>query len=121
MFSDIGNTNAHIIIRFSGSGTEARLRNFWLSSGFMARTGFLADNIHFCRARSGVHGKGVVFRHVNRTDFVDDRVDCLMDIGAQTQGSATVLLILTVYASGQVDQPNWTQPHGTVNKILWAK
>ena len=42
----------------------------------MARPGFLADNIHFCRARSGVHGKA---------QFVDDRGDCLMDIGAQMQ------------------------------------
>ena len=38
----------------------------------------------------------------------DDRVDCLMDIGAQTQGLATLFLIPTKYASGPVNDSNWT-------------
>ena len=38
----------------------------------------------------------------------DDRVDCLMDIGAQTQGLATLFLIPTEYASGPVNDLNWT-------------
>ena len=54
----------------------------------MARTGFLADNVHFCRARSGMHGKGMVFRHLDLTHLLDDRVKCLTDINTQTQGSA---------------------------------
>ena len=37
-----------------------------------------------------------------------DRVDCLMDIGAQTQGLATLFLIPTKYASGPVNDSNWT-------------
>ena len=50
----------------------------------------------------------------------DDRVDCLMDIGAQTQGLATLFLIPTTYASGPVNDSNWTvvgntlAPNGTV-------
>ena len=41
----------------------------------MARTGLIADIVHFCRARSGVRGKGVVFRHINLTHLLDDRVE----------------------------------------------
>ena len=76
---------------FGGSGTEWRLREFWRSSGFMARTGFLADNVHCCRNRSGMNGKGIVFRHLNLTHCVDDYLECLTDISAQTQGSAVLL------------------------------
>ena len=47
MIRSLGDTNVHIISRVSGSGTERRLRDFWRSSRFMARKGFLADNIHF--------------------------------------------------------------------------
>ena len=49
-----------------------------------------------------------------------DRVDCLMDIGAQMQGLATLLLVPTMYASGPVDDSNWAvvgntlAPDGTV-------
>ena len=89
MIRSIGNTNVHIISRVSGSGTERRLRDLLRSSGFMPRTGFLAEDVHFCRARSGVHGKGVVFRHFNLTHVMDDHVDFLTDICAQTQESAT--------------------------------
>ena len=121
MIRSLGNANVHIISRVSGSGTERMLREFLRSSGFMARTGFLADDIHFCRARSGVHGKGLVFRHIHLTHFVDDRVDCLMDIGAQTQGSATLFLIPTMYASGRVDHPNRTPPHGIVTILDLGK
>ena len=71
----------------------------------MARTGFLADNVHFCRTRSGVHGKGMVFRHLNLTKFLDDHVECLTDISSQTQGSAMLFLIPTMYANGRVDRP----------------
>ena len=59
MIGGLGDTNVHIISRVGGSGTEWRLREFLRSSGFMARTGFLADNVHFCRHRSGMYGKGV--------------------------------------------------------------
>ena len=110
-----GNTNVHIISRVSGSGAEWRLRELLRSSGFMARTGLLAETSTFCRARSGVHGKGVMLRHLNLTLFVDDHVDCLTDISTQMQGSATLFfLIPTMYASGRVDQPNRTPPHGIV-------
>ena len=51
--------------------------------------GFLADNAHFCRNRSGMHGKGTVLRHFSLTHCLDDHVECLTDISAQTQGSAT--------------------------------
>ena len=88
MIGSLGSTNVHIISRVGGSGIEWRLREFSRSSGFMARTGFLADNAHFCRTRSGVHGKGMVFRHFNLTHFLDDHVECLTDINTQTQGSA---------------------------------
>jgi len=114
MIGSIGNTNVHIISRVGGSGTEWRLREFLRSSGFMARTGFLADNVHFCRTRSGMHGKGMVFRHLNLTHFLDDHAECFMDISTQTQGSAVLVLIPTVYASGRVDHPNRTPPHGIV-------
>ena len=53
----------------------------------MARTGFRADHVHFCRTRSGMHGKGMVFRHLNLTHFLDDHVACLTDVNTQTQGS----------------------------------
>ena len=49
-----------------------------------------------------------------------DRVDCLMVIGAQTQGLATLFLIPTKYASGPVNDSKWTvigntlTPDGTV-------
>ena len=56
----------------------------------MARTGFLADNVHCCRSRSGMNGKGVVFRHLNLTHLLDDHVERLMDISTQTQGSAVL-------------------------------
>ena len=99
MIGSIGNTNVHIISRASGSGTEWRLMELLHSSGFMARTGFLADNIHCCRTRSGMrgmHGKGMVFRHFSLTHFLDDHVECLTDISTQTQGSAMLFLIPTV-------------------------
>ena len=86
LVNNLGDANTHIIIRVIGSG--ARLRNFLGSSGFFARTGFLAENVHFRRNRSGMQGKGVVLRHLNLTHLLDDRVDCIMDISAQTQGSA---------------------------------
>ena len=38
----------------------------------------------------------------------DDRVDCLMDIGAQTQGLATLFLIPTKYANSPVNDSDWT-------------
>ena len=72
------------------SGTEWRLRELLRSSGFMARTCFLADNVHFCGNRSGMNGKGLVFRHLNLTHFVDDHEECLVDINTQMQGSAVL-------------------------------
>ena len=80
----------------------------------MARTGFLADNVHFCRTRRGMHGEGVVFRHLNLTHLVDDNVDCLTEISTQTQGSAMLFVFPTVYANGRVAQPCRTPPHGIV-------
>ena len=102
--TELGATNTHIISKVSGSGT--RLKNFLGSSGFFVRTGFLPENIHFCRHRSGVQGKGMVFRRLNLTHFVDDRIDCLTDIATQTQRSAVLFLIPTMYASGRVDDAN---------------
>ena len=84
MTDSLGDTNVHIISRVSGSGTAWRLKELLRSSGFMARTGFLADNVHFCRARSGVRGKGVMFRHFNLTLFLNDHAECLTDIITQT-------------------------------------
>ena len=52
MIGIIGNTSVHIISRVSGSDTEWRLRELLRSSGFMARTGFLADNVHFLAANA---------------------------------------------------------------------
>ena len=46
MTGSLGDTNVHIISRVGGSGTERRLRELLRSSEFMARTGFLADNVH---------------------------------------------------------------------------
>ena len=112
MINDLGDTNTHIINKVSGSG--ARLKNFLGSSGFFARTGFLAENVHFCRHRSGMQGKGVVFRHLNLTHFVDDRVECLTDIANQTQGLATLFLIPTMYANGRVDDSNLAYAGGTL-------
>ena len=112
MIGGLGDTNVHIISRVGGSGTEWRLRELLMSSGFMARTGFLADNVHFCRNRSGVNGKGIVFRHLNLTHFVDDHEECLVDISTQMQGSAVLFLIPTAYACGRVAQPGRTPPHG---------
>ena len=80
----------------------------------MAQTGFLGDNVHFCRTRRGMHGEGMVFIHLNLTHFLDDRVECLTDISTQTQGSAVLLHILPVYAGDRVAQPCRTPPHGTV-------
>ena len=91
MIGSLGDTNVHIISRVGGSGTERRLREFLRSSEFMARTGFLADNVHFCRTRRGMHGEGMVFRHLNLTHFLDDHVECLTDISTQTQGSAVLV------------------------------
>jgi hypothetical protein len=116
MIGGLGDTNVHIISRVGGSGTEWRLKEFLRSSGVMARTGFLADNVHFCRTRRGMHGEGMVFRHLNLTHFLDDHVDCLTEIGADVRvGSA--FLIPTMYASGRVDHPNWTPPHGNVTSL----
>ena len=80
----------------------------------MARTGFLADNVHLCRHRTGMNGKGVVFRHLHLTHFVDDHEECLVDISTQMHGSAVLFLIPTVYACGRVARPCWTPPHGTI-------
>ena len=90
MIGSLGGTrcNVYIISRVGGSGTEWRLRELLRPSGFIARTGFLTDNVHFCRNRSGMNGKGIVFRHVNLTHFLDDHVECLVDISTQMQGSA---------------------------------
>ena len=96
MIGSLGDTNVHIISRVGGSGTEWRLREFWRSSGFMARIGFIAGNVPLIRTRSGMHGKGMVFRHLNLTHFLDDHVECLTDINTQTQGSAMLCLIPTV-------------------------
>ncbi|MFM7986670.1 MAG: hypothetical protein ACKPKO_45880, partial [Candidatus Fonsibacter sp.] len=104
MICSLRDTNVHIINRVGGSGTERRLREFLRSSGFMAQTGFIADNAHFCRARSGMRGKGVVFVSLILTHFVDDRVDCLTDIRTQTQGSAMLCLIPAMYASGHINR-----------------
>ena len=114
MIGGLGDTNVHIISRVGGSGTEWRLRELLRSSGFMARTGFLADNVHFCRHRSGMYGKGVLFNHLHLTHFVDDHEECLVDISTQMQGSAVLFLIPTVYACGRVARPCWTPPHGII-------
>ena len=104
-----GDTNVHIINRVGGSGTEWRLQKFLRSSGFMAQTGLLADNVHFCRTRN------MVFRHLNLTHFLVDRSECLTDINTQTQGSAMrFVLIPTMYANGRVDRPIRIPPHGIV-------
>ena len=111
MIGGLGDTNVHIISRVGGSGTEWRLKELL---GFMARTGLLADNAQFCRNRSGMNGKGIVFRHLNLTHFVDDHEECLVDISTQMQGSAVLFLIPTVYACGRVARPCWTPPHGII-------
>ena len=69
-------TNVHIISGGGGSCTEWRLRGFRRSSGYMARTSFFVDSVRCCRARSGVRDKGMVFRHLNPTHFLDDHVEC---------------------------------------------
>ena len=84
MISELGATNTHIISRVSGSG--ARLKVFLESSGFLVRTGFLPEDIHFCRHRSGVQGKGMVFRRLNLTHFVDARIECLTEIATRRKG-----------------------------------
>ena len=61
-----------------------------------------------------MHGKGMVFRGLNLTHLLDEHVECLTDISTQTQGSAVLCLIPTVYASGRVVQPCRTPPHGIV-------
>ena len=91
MIGGLGDTSVHIISRVGGSGTEWRLRELLWSSGLMARTGFLADNAHFCRNCRGMNGKGIVFRHLNLTHFVDDHEECLVDISTQMQGSAVLV------------------------------
>ena len=53
-------------------------------------------------------------RRLNLAHLVVDRVDCLMDNGAEMQGLGTLFLIQTMYASGRVDDPKWTPPHGIV-------
>ena len=63
MTDSLGDTNAHIISRVDGSGTERRRRDYLRSSEFVVRTGFLADDI-LGRARRGTHGEGLVFRHL---------------------------------------------------------
>ena len=104
LITELGATNTHIINKVSGSG--ASLKNFLGSWGFFARTGFLAENVHFCRHCNGMQGKGVLFRHLNLTHFVGDRVEWLTDIANQTQRLATLFLIPTMYASGRVDDSN---------------
>ena len=90
MMGNLGDTNVHTISRVGGSGTERRLRELLRSSDFMARTGFLADTVHFCRTRRGMHGEGMVFRHLSLTHFLDDHAECLTDINTQTQGSSVL-------------------------------
>ena len=62
MTDSLGDTNVHIISRVDGSGTERRRRDYLRSSEFVVRTGFLADDI-LGRARRGMRGEGLVFRH----------------------------------------------------------
>jgi hypothetical protein len=109
MTDSLGDTNVHIISRVDGSGTERRRRDYLRSSEFVVRTGFLADDI-LGRARRGMHGEGLVFRHLCLTHFSDE--ECLTDISTQTQGSAVLLQIPPVYAGGRVAQPCRTPPHG---------
>jgi len=85
MTDSIGDTNVHIISRVDGSGTERRRRDYLRSSEFVVRTGFLADDI-LGRARRGMHGEGLVFRHLCLAHFLD--AECLTDISTQTRGSA---------------------------------
>ena len=59
----IGDSNVRIVSRVGGSGTERRLRDSGGSSEFVARTGFLADYVRCGRARRGMRGEGLVFRH----------------------------------------------------------
>ena len=114
MITELGATNTHIINMVNGSGT--RLKNFLGSSGFFVRTAFLPENIHFCRHRSGVQGKGTVFIRLNLIHFVDDRSDCLADNATRTQGSAMLFLTSTMYANGLVDDTNSGHVHGTLAK-----
>ena len=85
MTDSLGDTNVHIISRVEGSGTERRRRDHLRSSEFEVRTGFLADDI-LGRARRGMHGEGLVFRHLCLAHFLD--AECLTDVRTQTQGSA---------------------------------
>ena len=82
----------------------------------MARTGFLADNVHFCRTCRSMHGESMVLRQFNLTYLLDDHVERLTDINTQTQGSAVLFAfqIPPVHASGRVAQPCRTPPRGTV-------
>ena len=114
MIGSLGDTNVRIISRVGGSGTEWRLRAFLRSSGFMARTGFLADNVHFCRTRSGMHGKGMVFRHFNITHFSGR--SCGVPYGHQHPDArvGSAFLIPTANFSGRVAQSYRTPPHGIV-------
>ena len=90
MIGGLGDTNMHIISRVGGSGTEWRFKELLQSSGFMARTGFIADNVHVCRHRSGVYGKGVLFIYLHLAHCLDDHEECLVDINTQMQGSAVL-------------------------------
>ena len=87
MTDSLGDTNVHIISRVDGSGTVRRRRDYLRSSELVVRTGFLADDI-LGRARRGMHGEGLVFRHLCLAHFLD--AECLTDVRTQTQGSAVL-------------------------------
>ena len=67
MITELCATNMHITTKVSGSGT--RLKSFLGTSGLFVRAGVLPESIHFCRHRSGVQGKGMVFRRLNLAHF----------------------------------------------------
>ena len=115
LIRSLGDTNAHIINRVSGSGTEWRLREFLRSSGFMARTGFLADNVHCCRTRSGMRCKSMVFQ-TSQPHPLSGR-SCGVPYGHQHPDARVgnaFSLMPTMYACGRVAHPKRTPPHGIV-------
>ncbi len=50
------------------------------------------DQVHICKYKSGIHGKGPIAAAANVTHFVDNDWECLMDVAKHTSTLRAVVL-----------------------------
>lgn len=83
-----GPDNVYVISKVGAD--MQRLTETWLHDvmNICGQTGLRAENIHFCRKRSGRDGKGPLAARLQLSHFVDDNFECLESVFNDQSGNS---------------------------------